>query len=253
MSVHRPLRFFAIFAAFALAASAAPPASALAVVQPSQSAQSPSGKAPSSDSHPSAQAPASQPALPTITFLKIFKSSTPEYVKIQIDQHGAGSYDIRQLDDQPAPQSCDVTAPLAAKIFALASDLHDFNGVQLEVRRRIANLGEKTFRYQNGAVFHQVSFNYTLNDDANKLQEIFEGLSLQFQYAQELKRSMRYDPLGLNDVLTRLQSDLRQGLLADPAGLVPILRQISSNQRFLDIARQRAEVIANSIAPNVGT
>jgi hypothetical protein len=214
---------------------------AAATAAPPQSAQS----------HQEAGAAASrseaQPAVPTITFRKIFKSSTPEFVEIKVDERGAASSDIRQLDEDPNPEAFHVSPALAAKIFSLAADLHDFNGIRLEAKRRIANLGEKTFRYDNGPETYQVSFNYTLNQSANDLLEIFEGFSLQQQYVDELNRSMRYDPLGLNDVLLRLQSDLAHNLLADPAALLPVLNRISSDQRFLNIARQRARLIASGI------
>lgn len=203
-----------------------------------------------------AQSPASkqQPPAPgvnsaaaTLTFRKVFKSSTPEFVEIKIDRQGSGTYDIRQLADPPAPQPFRAGAAITAKLFSLAGALHDFDGVQLEVRRHIANLGQKTFRYEKAGETHEASFNYTANQTANELLEDFEGLSLELQYVDQLKRSMRYDPLGLNDVLLRLQSDLGQNLLADAGNLVPLLDQIASNPRFMDIARQRARVLSERL------
>ncbi|HEV2386453.1 MAG TPA: hypothetical protein VGS20_04280 [Candidatus Acidoferrales bacterium] len=194
-------------------------------------------------------APASRPksAAATLTFRKVFKSSTPEFIEIKLDESGAGTYDIRQLADPPTPLPFQASAPLAARLFSLAAALHDFDGVQLDVRRHIANLGVKTFRYEKAGETHEVTFNYTTKQTANELLEDFEGLALELQYADQLKRSMRYDPLGLNDILLRLQSDLSQKLLADPESLAPLLDQIASNPRFLDIARQRARALALSL------
>ena len=192
---------------------------------------------------------ASEPSAATITFRKIFKQSTPEFVEIKVNRNGDSTYDIRQLDDQPSPESFAVTPAVAEKIFALAADLHDFNGIELDVKRRVANLGEKTFFYEKGGVTNQVSFNFTTNESANKLLSIFEGLSLEDQYADQLRRSMRYDPLGLNDVLIRLERDLGSNMLPDPEALVPILKQIASNSKYLDIARDRARVIVASLHP----
>lgn len=197
-------------------------------------------------SAPSA-ATAGQSDLATITYRKIFKGSTPEYVEIKIDEHGAATYDIRQLDDQPSPQSFQVSSALTAKIFSLAADLHDFKGIQLDARRLIANLGQKTFRFQRGEESYRVSFNYTVNATANQLMGIFEGLSLEDQYLDQLTRSMRYDPLGLDDVLTRLQSDLESHAVAEPQVLAPVLEKIASNRQFLDVARERARLILSSL------
>jgi hypothetical protein len=199
---------------------------------------------------PAATAPAaSEPSVATITFRKIFKSSTPEFVEIKVNRNGDSTYDIRQLDDQPSPESFPITPAVAEKIFALAADLHDFNGIELEVSRRVANLGEKTFFYEKGGVSNKVSFNFTTNNSANKLLSIFEGLSLEDQYADQLRRSMRYDPLGLNDVLIRLERDLGSSTLPDPQALAPLLKQIASNPKFLDIARQRAQAVLASFGP----
>ena len=87
------------------------------------------------------------PGGPTITFRKVFKSSYPEFVEIKLDESGKGTCDIRQLSDDASPQPFEISAPIAQKIFALAGSLHNFNGVDLEVHRHIASLGDKTFRY----------------------------------------------------------------------------------------------------------
>lgn len=185
----------------------------------------------------------------TITFRKIFKSSTPEFVEIKLRRDGHSTYDIRQLDDTASPEPIPVSAALTAKIFALAAHLHNFNGVKLNVQRRVANLGVKTFFYEKGGVTNKVTFNFTTNDSANKLLTIFEGLSLEDQYADELQRSMRYDPLGLNDVLIRLERDLGADMLPDPEALAPLLKKIASNSKYLDIARRRAEAVLASFGP----
>jgi hypothetical protein len=204
---------------------------------------------------PDASAAVAQPAKstqaaltgPTVSYRKIFKGSTPEYVDIKIDRQGAGTYDIRQLDDTPRPQPFQVSSALTDKIFSLAADLHDFNGIQLNAKRLIANLGQKTFRYENGAESSEVTFNYTVNATANQLVAVFEGISLEAQYIQQLRSSMRYDPLGLDDELTRLQSDLASNAIAEPRALAPLLEQIASNQQFMDIARERARAILDSM------
>ena len=196
------------------------------------------------------EAPAARtPGLATITFRKIFKSSSPEFVEIKVGRNGASTYDIRQLEDTPRPQPFPVSAALTDRIFSLAASLHDFDGIQLEVRRRVANLGEKTFIYEKDGITHQVSFNYTTNSPANDLLDIFEGLSLEDQYADRLRRTMRYDPLGLNDVLARLDRDIHSRMIPEPKALVPLLNEIASNSSFLDIARQRARLIVASIGP----
>ena len=108
---------------------------------------------------------------PTIIYRKVFKSSYPEYVQIKVSQNGAATYDIRQLDEESDPVAFQINAPLAQRIFDLASKLHNFQGVDLDIHRRIANLGEKTFQYTKGSEIHEVKFNYTLDESATQLPE----------------------------------------------------------------------------------
>ena len=114
---------------------------------------------------------------PTIIYRKVFKSSYPEYVQIKVSQNGAATYDIRQIDEESDPVAFEINPPLVQRIFDLASKLHNFQGVDLDIHRRIANLGEKTFQYTKGAENHEVKFNYTLDESATQLLNILEGLA----------------------------------------------------------------------------
>jgi hypothetical protein len=183
----------------------------------------------------------------TITFRKVFKTSYPEFVEIKVSNLGAGTYDIRALDEEASPQTFAVSGPLALKIFELAGKLHDFQGIDLAVHRRIANLGEKTLRYEKGAEAHEVTFNYTLDDSATQLVNIFEGITRQVVDLGDLQRTMRYDRLGVNDVLKQIDSDVENKLLPEPDQLLQTLDQIAGDEKFLELARQRARTLANRI------
>lgn len=191
------------------------------------------------------------PAVPaggaTITFRKVFRSSYPEFVEIQVDESGSGTYDIRQLDEEANPQPMKVDAALVQKIFDLAAKLRDFDGIDLEMHRRIANLGEKTLRYDRGAESHSVTFNYTLDRSAAALLDIFEGLSRQQTDLSDLMRTMRYDRLGVNDVLLQIQKDYDHKLLPEPQQLLSSLDQVAADTHFIDIARERARTLATRI------
>lgn len=184
---------------------------------------------------------------PTLAFRKIFKSSYPEFAEIKINEDGSGTYDIRQLDDTPSPQPMQISQALAHKLFELAAELHNFHGVDLDVHRRIADLGQKTLSYEKGSEKSSVTFNYTLNSTANQLLAIFDGLQRQELDLSDMVRTMRYDHLGVNDVMTRVQSDIRNKLLPEPEALLPTLDQLATNEELVDIARQRARAIAEQI------
>ena len=183
----------------------------------------------------------------TLIFRKTFKFSSPEYVEIKVDEHGSGSYDIRQLSESPNPEPLTVSPQLAVKMFALAAQLNNFHDQHLEVRRRIANLGQKTFRYEHGAEAYETTFNYTMDANANELLEIFEGLSREHQHMEMLARTMRYDRLGVNDALMQFETDYNHKLIPEPERMLPLLDQIAGDSRFVSIARERAKSIAARI------
>lgn len=183
-----------------------------------------------------------------ITFRRVFPSSTPEFIEIVIrNDSDECTYEIRQLDEDPGAIPFQVSASLRAKMFALAGELHHFQGLDLDVHRKIANLGEKTFRWEQGSEAHETKFNYTLNSSASQLLQIFEGLARQQEHFSLLTRRMKYDRLGINDALLQFESDLNRGLLPEPQRLGPILDQIANDSRFVDIARQRARNLSERV------
>ncbi|HXT24016.1 MAG TPA: hypothetical protein VN749_04200 [Candidatus Eisenbacteria bacterium] len=193
-----------------------------------------------------ASTPSSQPA--KVTFRRIFQGSSPEYIELSIwDDQKTATYEIRQMDDDPGPAPFEVGEALRTKIFGLTAQLHNFQGQDLDVHRKIANLGEKTFRWEQAGVVHETKFNYTLNQAAAQLLQIFEGLARQQEHYELITRRMRYDRLGIYDALLQFESDLNRGLLPEPQRLVPLLEQISNDPKFVDVARQRARMLIGKI------
>ncbi len=183
-----------------------------------------------------------------LTYRRVFKSSTPEFIEITVrEESDAATFEIRQLDDAPGASAFEVGAGLRAKMFALAGELNHFDGADLDVHRKIANLGEKTFRWERSPEAHEVKFNYTLNSAANQLMQIFEGLARQQEHLTLLARRIKYDRLGVNDALLQFETDLNRNLLPEPHRALPALDQISGDARFVDIARQRARSLAERI------
>lgn len=182
------------------------------------------------------------------SYRRIFKSSTPEFIELKIkDDSDTGSYEIRQLDEDPGATPFEISHALRSKIFELVARLNHFNGLDLDVHRKIANLGEKTFRWEHGSEAHEVKFNYTINSDAAQLLQICEGLARQQELVELLQRRMKYDRLGVNDALLQLESDFLKGVLPEPQRVLPLLDQIAADSRFVEIARQRARSLAERV------
>ncbi len=182
-----------------------------------------------------------------ITYRKVFKASTPEFVELKISRSGKCSFDVRQLAEEASPQPFEVGDALREKIFALAAQLHNFRDADLDVHRKIANLGEKTFRYEKGSEVHETTFNYTLDASAAQLLDLFEGLGREQIDLTNLERAMRYDRLGVNDAVLRLETDYNNKLIPEPDRLLASLDQLAAYEKYLDIARQKARTLAGRI------
>jgi hypothetical protein len=196
----------------------------------------------------SAPSPAPAPDHAKLSYRRIFKSSSPEFIEIVVrDDSDAATYEIRQLDEEPGASPFEISAPLREKMFELAAQLKYFQGQDLDVHRRIANLGEKTFRWEKGTESHETKFNYTLNSAASQLMQIFEGLARQQELVALLERRMKYDRLGINDALLQFETDLNHKLLPEPQRALPTLDQIAGDSRFVQVGRQRARALAERI------
>ena len=192
------------------------------------------------------------PAVPaTLTYSRAFKGSTPEYLAIVVDSAGSGTYEGRKLDEaqKMPPRPLQLSAATTERIFALAAQLHDFQSIQLESHKRVANLGEKTFTYQQGGDVNRVVFNYTENRIARELVDLFEAVGAVQQHVGALEFEMKYDPLGLSQELLQIQIELNDKSLIDPQMLVPTLEKIAHDARFLHLAQVRAQQIIDRVQP----
>jgi hypothetical protein len=191
---------------------------------------------------------AAGPAASWFSYRRIFKSSTPEFIEIRIQENSdAATYEIRQLDEDPGATRFEVGPALRGRIFQLVSELHYFKGLDLDVHRKIANLGEKTFRWESAAGTSEIKFNYTLNSAATQLLQICEGLARQEELIELLQRRIKYDRLGVNDALLQFENDFSKSVLPEPQRALPLLDQISGDSRFVEIARQRSRALAERI------
>ena len=183
----------------------------------------------------------------TITYRRIFKGSNPEFIEIKIGEDGSATYDIRQLTDDPDPQPFRVNDAVRARIFELAGNLHDFENLDLDVHRKIADLGQKTFRYEKGGEAHETHYNYTLDRTAMQLALVFEGLFQQQRDLITLEQKLKYDRLGVNDALHQFEQDLGQHTIPEPDRLLPVLDRIAADSRVVEVARQLSRALAERI------
>jgi len=200
-------------------------------------------------SSPASVFPQAAGVLAKLTYSRTLKGSTPEYLAITVDSKGSGTYEGHKLDEARSPRLIQLSTATTERIFALAGQLNNFQSLDLESHKKVANLGEKTFTYQQGDGVNRVVFNYTENRMARELVNLLEAVSTVEEHISALEFEMKYDPLGLSQELLQIQVELNNKSLVDPEMLTPTLEKIAHGSRFLHLAQVRAQQIMERVQP----
>ena len=183
-------------------------------------------------------------AEPKLFYSKFFKGSTPEFVAITVQRSGQVTYQEAKEDDNPI--KLELTAAESQEIFGLADRLDKFQR-PIESGLKVANMGTKTFRFEDGSDKHEIQFNYSQDTNAQALLDWFERITESERHFIDLDRTVHYDKLGVNDVLLQLQITYEHKRLVAPEQFLPLLDRIAKNESFIHIARERAAGLSDSI------
>jgi hypothetical protein len=179
-----------------------------------------------------------------LVYTKSFPGSTPAFVQITIEDKGAGVY--KEAPDDENPVKFQLSQEEAGQVFGLAKKLDNFTR-PVESGLKVAKMGEKTFRYEAGAVAHEVKFNYSEDADARALNDWFEQLIETERAFIGLERAVRFDKLGAQDAILRIEVLRDQKRLMAEAQFLTMLDRVVKNESFLHIARDRAAALAEGI------
>ncbi len=82
-----------------------------------------------------------------LTFRRVFKGSSPEFIEISVrEDSDTGAYEIRQLDEDAGSLPFQVSAAWRTKMFDLAAQLKHFQGQDLDVHRFAGNPVRKSMK-----------------------------------------------------------------------------------------------------------
>jgi hypothetical protein len=183
-------------------------------------------------------------AAPQLFYSKYFKGSVPEYVAITVEQDGQVTYQQAKEDDNPIKIQLDRAS--VQEMFDLAEKLGRFQR-PIESGLKIANLGLKTFRFEDGAEHHEVQFNYSQDVNAQALLDMFERINETEQHFANLDRTAHFEKLGVNDVLLQMEASWDRNRLVAPEQFLPLLDRIAKNESYLHISRELAAALADAI------
>jgi len=182
--------------------------------------------------------------LPAIFYSKSFPGSAPAYVEITLDRKGHAEY--REAPKEEDPLVCQLSETDARQIWTLAEKLNWFK-TPLESGLPVAKMGEKTFRMEHSPEKGEVKFNYTQDENGRMLLEWFEKMTESAQYRIMLEKTVRFDKLGVNNAVLRLQAAMERNRLVAPEQFLPMLDRVVKNESYLHMARERAAALADLI------
>jgi len=181
---------------------------------------------------------------PRIFWSKSFPGSVPPYVQVTLDR--AGNAEYREAVDDDQPLKFKLTEAETAAVFDLADKVDHFKH-PLESPLKVAFMGKKTFRWEDGAEKPEVTFNYSEDLAAQALLDWFEKMSESAQERIDLERSAKYDRLGVDKALRNLMAAMDRKRLVGMEQYLPMLDRIANNESYMHTARTKAAELAEEI------
>ena len=178
---------------------------------------------------------------PRLFYSKTFPGSKPAYQEIRLDRDGNVEYREGPTEDNPivfklTPEETDT-------VFGLSDKLAHFDK-ELESGLKVARMGDKVMRWEKGMEKHEVKFNYSMDVDAQTLHDWFERMCESAQYNIDLERAARYDKLGVNQAILKLEAAWDRKRLVGLDQYLKMLDRVSNNETYLNMARERAQKLA---------
>jgi len=185
---------------------------------------------------------------PRLFYSKSFPGSTPAFMQVTVERDGKGEY--KEAPDDELPLKFKLTDEETKAIFTLADKLDHFKN-PLESGLKVAFMGKKTFRWEDGAAKGQQEFNYSENVDAQQLLDWFEKIAESAQLRIVLESSAKYDRLGVDKALRQIWSALDRKRLVALDQFLPTLDRIANNESYMHTARAKAAELAEFIRKGV--
>jgi len=183
---------------------------------------------------------------PHIFYSRLLPGGVPPYVEITVARDGRAVYREAPGDQDDKPIEFRLRPHEVEEIFSLAEKLGYFRK-PLDSGLKVANMGEKTFRYIDQGQTSEVKFNYSQNPEARLLADWFARMVETEQHYIHLERTVRFDKLGVNKVLLQLQASMERNRLVAPDQFLPFLDRIAAGDSYLNMARERAARLAEFI------
>jgi hypothetical protein len=181
---------------------------------------------------------------PRLFYSRSFPGSTPAYLDITVESSGDAVY--REAVDDELPTKFHLSDAETHEVFGLAAKL-DYFKHPLESPAKVAFMGDKVFRFEEGSEKTEVKFNYSEDLNARALQDWFERMAESAEHRFNVERAAKYDHLGLVDAMNLLASAYERRRLVAVDQFLPILDRVAKNETYMHTARALAAEMAEAI------
>jgi hypothetical protein len=178
-----------------------------------------------------------------VLYTKSFPGSVPAFVSVELQKTGEAVY--KEAPDDESPVDFKMSVEDTNEIFALVDKLDRFKR-PLESSLKVANMGLKTFQFEDGSAKNEVKFNFSLDEDARLLQDWFERITETQRLHFDLERTAKFDRLGVNKTLLQIESAFDRKRLVGVDRFLPLLDRVAKNDSYLHMARERAASLADA-------
>ena len=183
----------------------------------------------------------------TITFTLDFPGSEPDHYAISIASDGHGSYDSTgklrsDVQDQDAFH-LDFTVSQATRnrVFELARRAHFFQGNIDSGKKNLASTGKKVLSYQDVQHSTEARYNYSSLPAVQQLTQMLQSLSTTLEFGRRLQYYHRYQKLGLDEELKRMEEMAKDNGLVEISAIASVLEQIAADSSVINADRARAQ------------
>lgn len=191
------------------------------------------------------QAP--QPGVARITFELNWPSSDPQSYTITVDSDGRASYRSQPHENggsaaaEPYELTFKMTDANCERVFELAKTLNYFQGnLDYKGKLRVADTGKKTITYERDATRNSTVYNWSERKELMELTTMFQRMSMAFEFGRRMAYARRFDRLGVNDELKRLEQMYDQGEVLEIQAIAPVLQKVADDRGSMNMTRQRA-------------
>jgi hypothetical protein len=189
------------------------------------------------------------PALPTITFDRVWEAYKPQNVTITVQSTGSTRYVSRNPFTPPDQAGADpdylldftLSSRNQKKLFDDAREANYFNGDFSYKKHAVASTGKKTLTYSDPVRHFTTTYDYSENKAIEEITNLFSGISNTIEHGRKLVYLHRFDKLGLEDELKGMENAAESHNLAELQIIAPTLKSIADDATVLNIARRRAK------------